>query len=160
MGQVNLNERLSQTRVRLDRQRKGASESAPKFMRLTRKETRVREDQYAELSALARSLMRDRVSRRERITENTLIRIAIDLLLAHRADLRGSDEDELRQSVTPGVPDFRSSEDTDSGSSEVSESRRLAFRNSRSAGFSRSQSREDRDSGTSAHAVPRQRSGS
>lgn len=71
MGQVNLNERLSDTRVRLERQRNRAPEPVPKFLSLTRKETRVREDQYTELTALTRSLMRDRVSRRERITENT-----------------------------------------------------------------------------------------
>lgn len=84
MGQVNLSERLSETRVRLERQRNRAPEPVPKFLRLTRKESRVREDQYAELTALARSLMRERISTRERITENTLIRVAIDLLLAHR----------------------------------------------------------------------------
>lgn len=75
----------------------------------------MREDQCAELTDLARTLMRDRVSGRERITENTLIRVAIDLLLAHRDQLRGSDEEQLRHSVMPGVPDFRSPEHPESG---------------------------------------------
>lgn len=144
MGQVNLNERLSETRVRLERQRNRAPEPVPKFLSLTRKETRVREDQYAELTALARSLMRDRVSRRERITENTLIRVAIDLLLAHRDQLRGSHEDELRRSVTSGVPDFRSPKARDSRSNRVPEPR----------------GRRDRHPGSSAKSASDRGSGS
>lgn len=45
--------------------------------------------------------MARRETRTERLTENTLIRVAIDLLLAHAAELHGSTEDELRDSVTP-----------------------------------------------------------
>lgn len=110
MAHVDLSDRLRETRARLDRQRADAGQSRAKFARLERKETRVREDQYAELTSLARALMRDRVSRRERITENTLIRVAIDLLLAHRGQLRGSDEEQLRRSVMPGVSDFRNAQ--------------------------------------------------
>jgi hypothetical protein len=36
----------------------------------------------------------------ERITENTLIRVAVDLLLARARKLHGLTEDELRKSVT------------------------------------------------------------
>lgn len=140
MRHVNLGERLEKTRVRLERQQNGAAEPVAKFAQLTRKETRMREDQYAQLTSLARSLMRDRVSRRERITENTLIRVAIDLLFAHRDQLRGSDEDELRRSVTPEVPDFRSPEVTDSGSPERA--------HSRSSGNAESRSADARDSGS------------
>ncbi len=61
--------------------------------------------------------MRRRPVKAERITENTLIRVAIDLLLAHADELRGSTEDELRESVTSelahsrtsGVPNTRAS---------------------------------------------------
>jgi hypothetical protein len=64
----------------------------------------------------------------ERITENTLIRIAIDVLLAHAAGLRGSTEDELRTSVTselrnstaPVLPDTQASRLTNTVSSESS----------------------------------------
>lgn len=101
MGKVNLADKLGSTRARVDQQRHGVeSAPMPKFQRLTRKETRVREDQYAALSAVARRLMRTRRVRTERITENTLIRVAIDLLLAHQSELRGSNETELRKSVT------------------------------------------------------------
>lgn len=160
MGQVNLNERLSETRVRLERQRNRAPEPVPKFLSLTRKETRVREDQYAEFTPLTRALMRDRVSRRERITENTLIRVAIDLLLAHGDQLRGSDEDELRRSVTSGVPDFRSSRATDRESSEVSESGAPEARGSRSNRVAKSRNPGARNLGSSASSVPERRSAS
>lgn len=122
MAQIDLSERLSQTRIRLERQRAGETEPRAKFLRLERKETRVREDQYSALSSLARTLMRDRAARRERITENTLIRVAIDLLLAHRDQLRGSDEDELRRSVLTSLPNTRSSEVPASGTQELRKS--------------------------------------
>jgi hypothetical protein len=64
-----------------------------------RKETRLREDQYGRLTAASRRLNKLRRSRGERITENTLIRVAIDLLLNEEAKLAGVDEAELRQSV-------------------------------------------------------------
>lgn len=35
----------------------------------------------------------------ERITENTLIRVAISLLLSRASELRGTTEEELRQSL-------------------------------------------------------------
>lgn len=90
----------------------------PMYERLERKDLRLRDDQFAELTALARQLMRARTVKLERITENTLIRVAIDLLLAHSQRLRGNTETELRKSVTPtlhtlgaqAVPDYGSPE--------------------------------------------------
>ncbi|MDQ0614076.1 hypothetical protein QF046_001717 [Microbacterium sp. W4I4] len=160
MGHVNLGERLEKTRVRLARQQDGAAEPVAKFAQLTRKETRVREDQYAQLTNLARSLMRRRVSRRERITENTLIRVAIDLLLAHQGELRGSDEVELRRSVASGVPDFRSLKAADSQSLEGARSRSGGVAVSRTADVrdigcaEASESRTRGDSHSGDAAVP------
>lgn len=90
----------------------------PMYERLERKDLRLRDDQFAELTALARQLMRARTVKVERITENTLIRVAIDLLLADSQRLRGSTESELRKSVTAthrntgtrAVPEFGSPE--------------------------------------------------
>src|SRR3546814_6262536 len=48
--------------------------------------------------------MRRRRVKDERITENTLIRVAIDLLLAHQDQLQGATEEELRESVTSELP--------------------------------------------------------
>jgi hypothetical protein len=79
----------------------GLTESqTPKWQRLERKELRLRADQLDDLARLRRGLNRQRRGEGERITENTLIRVAVDLLLARASELRGLTEDELRKSVT------------------------------------------------------------
>ena len=72
----------------------------PKWQRLERKELRLRADQLDELARLRRVLNRKRGGEGERITENTLIRVAVDVLLSRAGELRGATEDELRESVT------------------------------------------------------------
>ena len=72
----------------------------PKWQRLERKELRLRADQLDELARLRRALNRQRGGEGERITENTLIRVAVDMLLGRADRLRGTTEDELRKSVT------------------------------------------------------------
>jgi hypothetical protein len=72
----------------------------PKWKGLERKELRLRADQLDELARLRRSLNRQRGGEGERITENTLIRVAVDLLLTRSGRLRGATEDKLRNSVT------------------------------------------------------------
>jgi hypothetical protein len=57
-------------------------------------------DQITNLSILARVLNRNRG---ERITANTLIRVAVALLLSRSQDLVGTTEEELRRSL--GLPD-------------------------------------------------------
>lgn len=76
-----------------------APESVPLYLRLERKETRLREDQIEALSALRRRLSRRRNNRDQVLTDNTLIRVAVDLLLAGADRLRGDTEAELRKSV-------------------------------------------------------------
>ncbi len=105
MSQLDLESTLANARARLDGD---GARAVPPYARLTRKEARVREDQYAALSALARELMRQRPRRVERITENTLIRVAIDMLLGHRERLCGATEVELRQSVVVEGAECRS----------------------------------------------------
>lgn len=73
----------------------------PMYSRLDRKETRLRSDQYERLTEHSRRLNRAKGSGGERITENTLIRVAIDLLLERADDLEGRTETELRNSVSP-----------------------------------------------------------
>jgi len=73
----------------------------PKYRTLERKETLLRADQVEELTKLRRRLNRARGRGvGERITENTIIRVAVDLLLTHGNELQGVDEEELRNSVT------------------------------------------------------------
>lgn len=71
----------------------------PKYLTLVRKESRLREDQLDDLTSLARSLNRKRKGSGERITENTLIRIAVDLLMNQSDKLQGTTEEELFASV-------------------------------------------------------------
>ncbi len=77
-------------------------EDMPRYLRLVRKEARVRDDQAEALAALRRRVLRQRRDRTEPITDNTLLRVAIDLLLARQAELAGDTEDELRASL--GLP--------------------------------------------------------
>ena len=69
------------------------------FDQLERKETRLSADQYAELTTIARDLNRRRAGEGHRITENTLIRLGIDLLRERAGDLSGATEAELRASL-------------------------------------------------------------
>jgi len=69
-------------------------ETQPKYLTLVRKETRLRSDQLEQLTILTRKLNRQRRGG-ERITENTLIRVAIDLLLSQSEELSGATEAEL-----------------------------------------------------------------
>jgi RNA polymerase-interacting CarD/CdnL/TRCF family regulator len=76
------------------------SAATPLYRRLARKEARLREDQYVALSQLVRVLVRRRTDRSgARLTENTLIRVAIDLLLSRANRLTGNTEKELRASI-------------------------------------------------------------
>jgi hypothetical protein len=73
-------------------------EMLPKYLTLVRKETRLREDQLDALTSLTRKLNR-RKKGGERLTENTLIRLAVDLLLSHESELKGATEAELREAL-------------------------------------------------------------
>ena len=71
----------------------------PLYLRLVRKEARLREEQYAALTEHARRLSRARRGQGARITENTLIRVAVDLLLERIDRAAGADESELLASL-------------------------------------------------------------
>ena len=80
-----------------------SSPGLPKYLRLERKELLIWPDQITNLSILARVLNRNRGGAGERITTNTLIRVAAALLLSRSQDLAGTTEEELRRSL--GLPD-------------------------------------------------------
>ena len=71
----------------------------PLYLSYQRKETRLSAEQQNGLTLLARRLSRAKGAGGERITDNTLIRIAVDLLLARSTQLNGNDEAELRDSL-------------------------------------------------------------
>lgn len=72
----------------------------PLYLRLTRKEVRFRDEQMEGLHRLARRLSKARRGMKgDRITDNTLVRVAVDLLLQHADDLAGHDEATLLESL-------------------------------------------------------------
>ncbi|CAN5179943.1 hypothetical protein BH11ACT2_BH11ACT2_20360 [soil metagenome] len=62
------------------------------YLRFVRKETRLRDDQQNALTTHARRLSRARSKSAPRITDNTLIRVAVDLLLEWIESASGDDE--------------------------------------------------------------------
>ena len=85
----------------------GSVGAGPKYQQLRRRESRVHHDQADALTLLTRRLNKarrqpDGTTVGERITDNTLLRVAIDLLLARSDDLRGTTEAELAASL--GLP--------------------------------------------------------
>jgi hypothetical protein len=83
-----------------------ATDTVPRYLRLVRHDLRVRAEQTEALAALRRRISADRgrKERRERITDNTLIRVAIDLLLEHGDELAGATEDQIRDSALRAAP--------------------------------------------------------
>jgi hypothetical protein len=59
------------------------------------KTAQIRADQWTSLDELARDLHDSRSVKGERITANTVIRVAIDGLLAHGGRLSGDNEEQL-----------------------------------------------------------------
>lgn len=72
----------------------------PLYLELTRKEARFRQDQLNDLTTLTRQLNRRRGSTGERITDNTLIRVAVDMMLKVADTLDGATESELLDAVS------------------------------------------------------------
>ena len=159
VGKIDLACTLDDARARVETEALPHERGLAKFARLTRKDARVRADQDAALTALAKSLMRRRSAKAERITENTLIRVAIDLLLAHADQLRGSTEEELRESVTSRLPKLRSPKLPTARTSALPQSRTAQVPSSHTPVVTDSASSEGRTSGTSDAANSRASAG-
>jgi hypothetical protein len=69
------------------------------YLEFARKETRLREDQQNLLTQHARRLNRAKATGTPRITDNTLIRVAVDLLLARIDSATGDDEAAILKSL-------------------------------------------------------------
>lgn len=92
--------RVSKSRTSEVREAAPAEKSEPLYLRLTRKDVRFRDEQLGALHALARRLSKARRGAKgERITDNTLVRVAVDLLLQHADELAGADEAALLESL-------------------------------------------------------------
>jgi hypothetical protein len=94
-----------------------SKQEGPKWSSLERKETLLWPDQVSGLTSLRRDLQRRKRAAGgggERITENTLIRVAVATLLEHGDALTGVDETELRESLSSVLRNSGSSELPDS----------------------------------------------
>lgn len=80
----------------------------PRYLRMERVDARLRPDQVEALDREVRRLQRARNVRLERITTNTLLRVAVDLLLNQSERLAGDTEDALRKSLR--LPDSGTSD--------------------------------------------------
>jgi hypothetical protein len=147
--QIDLAGKLGDARERVDAEMPAEERGLAKFARLTRKDTRIRADQDAALTALAKTVMRRRTVKAERITENTLIRIAIDLLFVHAELLRGSTEEELRNSLSSGLPTSQTSDVADSGTFEAPGSGSYAIADARTSGAAGTPTGEVQESSSS-----------
>jgi hypothetical protein len=75
------------------------SDKVPRYLLLDRKEARLRADQIERLNGLTKLLNRRRRGQGERITDNTLIRVAVDLLLHRAEEVRGATEAEIQSNL-------------------------------------------------------------
>ncbi|MFB9594063.1 hypothetical protein [Streptomyces racemochromogenes] len=78
-----------------------SDDDQPKWKTLERKEVRLRAGQLTDLAELRRRVSAQRTDKSEIITDNTLIRIAVDLLLLQSGRMKGNTEHELRMSMAP-----------------------------------------------------------
>jgi hypothetical protein len=75
----------------------------PKYLTLERKEVRLPSEHIDELTRLVRRLNRQRKGKDERITENTLIRVAVSLLADFGEKIEGNNESELLDSLRKAI---------------------------------------------------------
>lgn len=80
------------------------SPSMPKYLQLQRREARIHVEQADALTLLARRLnserrLSDGTAVGERITDNSLIRVAIDLLLQRENEIHGTSEEAIAQGL-------------------------------------------------------------
>jgi len=71
----------------------------PKWLTFERKETRIRADQIEFLESVRIRLNSQRGRSGERLTDNTFVRIAIDLLMERESELRGVTESQIRSNL-------------------------------------------------------------
>ncbi|MCX4886066.1 hypothetical protein [Streptomyces sp. NBC_00847] len=70
-----------------------------RYLTFPRTEARLRADQLTALGALRRKVAANRTDKTERITDNTLLRLAVDLLLKNAAHITGNTEEEMRRAL-------------------------------------------------------------
>jgi hypothetical protein len=76
-----------------------SDDDTPRYLTFTRTEARLRPDQPGALAALRRRVAANRTDKTERITDNTLLRLAVDLLLQHADRIEGDTEEQMRRAL-------------------------------------------------------------
>lgn len=89
------------TRQKAARSAPATAEPAMHWTEYERLEARLRDDQVEQLDVLTRRLNKRRNGEGERITKNTLMRVAVDLLLEQHGDLNGTTEVAIAASLRP-----------------------------------------------------------
>ncbi len=79
--------------------RQPTDDDTPRYQTFPRSEARLRPEQMAALSSLRRKVAANRANRSERITDNTLLRLAVDLLLQHADRIEGDTEEQMRHAL-------------------------------------------------------------
>lgn len=90
-------------------------EEPARYLTFERTDARLRPDQVTALGALRKRVAANRTDRSERITDNTLLRLAVDLLLKNAAHITGNTEEEMRRALLGE----EGQEHSDSGTPEV-----------------------------------------
>lgn len=75
------------------------TDDTPRYQTFVRTESRLRQDQLDALAVLRRRVAANRTDKTERITDNTLLRLAVDLLLQNAHRISGDTEDRMRHSL-------------------------------------------------------------
>lgn len=78
---------------------RAGSEDKPRYQQQLPVGARLWAEQVNDLTPLRRRISNERTNKSERITDNTLIRVGVDLVLALGDQLHGDTEDELRASA-------------------------------------------------------------
>lgn len=74
-------------------------DDAPRYQTFVRGESRLRADQVTALATLRRKVAAARTDKTERITDNTMLRLAVDLLLHNAGQIKGDTEEEMRRAL-------------------------------------------------------------
>lgn len=74
-------------------------DDTPRYQTFERMDARLRPEQLSELTALRKRVAANRTNKTERITDNTLLRLAVDLLLRHADDIHGDTEADMRRAL-------------------------------------------------------------
>lgn len=74
-------------------------EDQARYLTFERTDARLRPDQLTALDALRKRVAANRTDKTERITNNTLLRLAVDLLLQNAPRITGDTEGEMRSAL-------------------------------------------------------------